>query len=353
MKTSILAGASLLAVGAAFVAAPQHAHAAANRPMYMVQPLPRAASTRALASTLPTFTFTYNYNGASGSEVFVGNEPTAGAAATIPVILIPIKTVYTDKNGNTTTEDPLATMSGSRNVMQSIEASPIFQNLDYKQGGTDVGNTQYEDAFQRASLWYGVSGNSGYHVLLKAKLYKEVTFTVPTSDGSVQTDFGAHVVQAYVNWWDTQIQKLLKSHRVPTGVLPMFIASNVYLTQTPTSLCCIGGYHSFTGTNTYGFSTYVTTPGAFAQDVSALTHELGEWVQDPYTNNTGCGGLWETGDPLEGEANYGGYPYALNGFTYNLQDLVMPPYFGAAPSTSVNGWSTFQGTSLSVCQNGQ
>lgn len=353
LKTSILAGVSLLAFGAAFVAAPQFANAAPDRALYTVQPLPRTANSRARASTLPTFTFTYNYNGASGSEVFVGNEPTAGHAVTIPVVLIPIKTVYTDKNGNTTTEDPLATMSGPRNVMRSIEASPIFQSLDYTQGGTDLGDTQYEDAFERASLWYGVSGNTGYHVLLKPILFKEVTFTVPANDGGVKTDFGANVIQAYVNWWDSEIQSLLESHTVPTGVLPMFIASNVYLTELPKQLCCIGGYHSYDGTNSYGFSTYVTTPGAFAQDVSALTHEIGEWIQDPYTNNAGCGGLWEVGDPLENNPNYGGYPYTLNGFTYNLQDLVLPPYFGAAPSTSVNGWSTFQGENLTVCQNGQ
>ena len=31
----------------------------------------------------------------------------------------------------------------------------------------------------------------------------------------------------------------------------------------------------------------------------------------------------EVGDPEEGDSNYGGFPYTLHGFTYNLQDLVM------------------------------
>jgi len=26
------------------------------------------------------------------------------------------------------------------------------------------------------------------------------------------------------------------------------------------------------------------------------------------------------GDPEEGDANFGGFPYTLHGFTYNLQD---------------------------------
>ena len=98
--------------------------------------------------------------------------------------------------------------------------------------------------------------------------------------------------------------------------------------------------------------------GDFAQDVSALSHEVVEYYNDPFTNNTdvpaSCSSnhLYGNGDPLEGEANFGTYPYALNGFTYHLQDLVTPEYFGAPANTSVNNWSTFQGTSLSVCQNG-
>jgi len=58
------------------------------------------------------------------------------------------------------------------------------------------------------------------------------------------------------------------------------------------------------------------------------------------------------GDPLEGTANYGSHHYVLNGFTYNLQDLVMLPYFGAPPSRSVNGWLSFHNAALSICSNG-
>ena len=97
---------------------------------------------------------------------------------------------------------------------------------------------------------------------------------------------------------------------------------------------------------------YIGTPGAFSQDVSALSHEMGEWIDDPFTNNNSPCGIYETGDPLEREANYGGYPYVTNGMTYNLQDLAQPPYFGAPPAGTLNGRATFQGTKLKVCQNG-
>jgi len=68
--------------------------------------------------------------------------------------------------------------------------------------------------------------------------------------------------------------------------------------------------------------------GAFSQDVSALSHETAEWADDPLVVNTSgnqvaCG-ILEVGDPEEGFTNYGGFPYTLNGFTYNLQDLAQP-----------------------------
>jgi hypothetical protein len=93
-----------------------------------------------------------------------------------------------------------------------------------------------------------------------------------------------------------------------------------------------------------------------ASDAITLSHEVGEWADDPLVvningNNTPCG-ILENGDPLENNANFGGFPYTVNGFTYNLQDLVTLPYFGAPASTSVNGEFTFQGEALTVCQNG-
>jgi hypothetical protein len=82
-----------------------------------------------------------------------------------------------------------------------------------------------------------------------------------------------------------------------------------------------------------------------------------EWADDPLVvttngNNTPCG-ILENGDPLENNANFGDFPYTgSNGFSYDLQDLVPLPYLGAPPSTSVNNEFTFQGESLTVCQNG-
>lgn len=141
--------------------------------------------------------------------------------------------------------------------------------------------------------------------------------------------------------------------KITPGVLPLFIIYDVFLTSGG---CCIGGYHSANGAqpggHTYAHATYVDSLGSFSQDVSALSHEIGEWVDDPFVNNhVHCNdnNILEVGDPLEGNANYGAYPYTLNGFTYNLQSLLFIGYFGAPKTTSVHSWLAFQNDESHVC----
>jgi hypothetical protein len=206
-----------------------------------------------------------------------------------------------------------------------------------------------------------VKSNSNYHLLLGGPtVLAEQTLSPSSRYGKTGTVFGFKAGLVDINYFDAQVQSLItKFTQIQPNTFPVFLTYDVYLTQN--GGCCIGGYHSSEGSisnpQAYAHFTYVDHPGDFAQDVSALSHETGEWADDPLVvnvngNNTPCG-ILEVGDPLEGEANYGGFPYNLNGFTYNLQDLVTLPYFGAPTSTSVNGWLSFQGnSSLWVCSNG-
>jgi len=180
-----------------------------------------------------------------------------------------------------------------------------------------------------------------------------VTLSPPTRQGKLGQPFGFTAAEVNINWFDAEVQAIIKKiTAIQPNALPIFLAYDVYLTSGG---CCIGGYHSAVGAQAYSFATYVDVVGQFAQDVSALSHEIGEWADDPLVNNSGnntpCG-ILEVGDPLENNTNFGGYPYTLNGFMYNLQDLTTLPYFGAPTTTSVNGFFTFQGEHLSVCQNG-
>ncbi len=330
------------------------------KPMYVTLPARLRYDVKTPATPLTTWNGSFTYKGTNYSYNMVGTAPSTNTSTTIQAYIIPLKIVITSRRG-TTTFDPTHVLSNGNTVTTNTVVSPIFDSTTtYNQGGTVVGTTQYEDAFQRANFWGTVKTDTGYHVLLGGPtVLAEQTLSPPTRDGTTGSPFGFTAGLVDINWFDGQIQSLIsRFSQIQPNTLPIFLTYDVYLTES--GQCCIGGYHSSEGSvsapQAYSHFTYVDHPGEFAQDVSALSHEAGEWLDDPLVvnvngNNTPCG-ILEVGDPLEGNANFGGFPYTLHGFTYNLQDLATLPYFGAPTSTTVNGWFTFQGESLSVCQNG-
>jgi hypothetical protein len=314
------------------------------------------------ATPLTTWNGSFVYSGHTYKYNMVGTTPSAGTSTTVPVFIIPIALAY-KKGTTTTTFSPATLQSNGASAVTNTVNSPIFQNMDWiaGDGTTDLGTTQYEDAFQRGNFWGQVSSATGYHVLLGTpRVAKVRTIVVPAADGSIATEFGVKVGLADINWFDAQIEAIItKTKQIVPNSLPIFMTYNVYLTSGG---CCIGGYHSSMGSTAapqaYSHFTYIGTPGAFSQDVGALSHEIGEWLDDPLVVNTSgnpvaCG-ILETGDPEEVFANYGDFPYTLNGFTYNLQDLTYLEYFGAPKTTSVGGEMTFHNNPfhLSVCSNG-
>jgi len=243
----------------------------------------------------------------------------------------------------------------------------FVSSIDWVQGGTDLGKTQYIDAYDRANFWGSIQTNSNYHLLFsKPIIAPEQTINVSASQGNVISNpwSGIPTGTMDINAFDAQLQTIMtKFKQIQPNILPIFITYNVYLTEF--GGCCIGGYHSANGSQpggqTYSYATIISqgVSPVFSEDISALSHELGEWQLDPFVDNIApslCSArgnsLLENGDPLENNAAFGTYPYTVNGFTFHPQDLVTMPYFGAATSTSVNGFFTFQGEHLTVCQNG-
>jgi hypothetical protein len=341
--SALMAGLSVLCVGGAALAGTPDTMPAT--PRYAVLPGTHPIEIDPQGG-LATWNFTYTYQTHNFSDTFVGNAP-SGAATTTPVFIIPLDIVVSGQTFSTST-----VQANGKTALKDTTSSPIFKKkVDFQEAGADLGKTQYEDAYQRESFWPTVLTNPGYHVLLgKPKVLPTVTLNVPKADGSVGTEFGVQVALVNINYLDGQINAIIRANpQITAASVPIFVMYDTYETSGG---CCIGGYHSTTGAQTYAVFDYVGTPGAFSQDVSALSHEMGEWLDDPFTNNNSPCGIYENGDPLEREANFGGYPYVSNGMTYNLQDLAQPPYFGAPASTTLDGRATFQGTALTVCQNG-
>jgi hypothetical protein len=335
------------------------------RPMYTVgpnhlEPAPLASSPASAHLTQWNGSFT-DLTKKKVTFTMVGTDPAKGSIkTTVPVYIIPIKMVYGKTNGNHTFDPIKEKLSDGRTVVNNLIASPIFgTNLNFTQGGTDVGTTQYTDAYQRANFWESVhlKANAGYHVLLgKPVVLPEQTITVPKSLGGVYTNpFASGIVGIYdMAAFDKKLRTFMKKFsQINPGVLPVFVTYNIYLTQ---GACCVGGYHDSIGGHpagqTYSYATYVGSRDAFAENVSALSHEIAEWMDDPFVDNkVHCedNDILEVGDPLENDSNYGTYPYAYGGFTYNLQSLVFLGYFGAPRSTSLHSWLAFQNDQAHVC----
>jgi hypothetical protein len=358
----------LLSVSAAaLLATPlaaQPSSANGARPMFTY--LPPHASARHKAPLSPAAQLT-QWNGSftdlTGHHVtytMAGTDPSINnAPTTIPVVIVPIKMVYGSNNGNMTFDPNAHTVSNGNTVTANTIASPLFKTgVDFVQGGVDLGNTQYVDAYQRGNFWSSVHTNTNYHVLLGSPtVLAEQTISVSRFQGKVMTNpFGRTKVGTMgINAFDVQLQNIMarNASTINPGVLPIFLTYNIFLTSGG---CCIGGYHSATASQpsgqTYSYASYVDEKGSFSQDVSALSHEIGEWMDDPFVDNrVNCtdNSIMENGDPLENNANYGDYAYTLNGFTYNLQDLAFIGYFGAPRSTSVNSWLDFQNAKTTVC----
>ena len=328
---------------------------------------------------------TYGYN-------MVGANPSSQTSTTIQVDITPVNVIVSGKAYNGT------------DVLAATLASPVFATNDYGStpaataagafpnlpaltrgpGGllsqNDAGNQlQLEDATMRAQ--FNQTGSSGYHVILHPNVLPAVTIVVPATKGALIT--GARgLVWADVDlmWWATRIQQL-NSTADPTH-LPLYLTNDVYLHIGPNLLnCCVIGFHGASqvpghGTGnthgngnqaiqTYAWASYIS-PSRYArpnggtdwavQDIHAVSHELAEWGDDPFINNTvepwqtptapqyGCTGLLETGDPVVGIGfakgtntfEQGPNPngtQSADGFYHPEDEVYLPWFMRTAPNT--------------------
>ncbi len=327
-----------------------------------------------------------NYTG-----VMVGKDPfNGGTVSTVPTYVVPIivqtntigasfnsKTGIISTSPGATRFDPTAPdfgcLAAPNNIaLRLFEQSPILNTARFDFGGTPIGDTQYVDAFQRANFWQAIGGTalSDYHVLLTPHTLPPIFINVPAQYGTTlpQADFPACGPTAIIdiNWFDTYVTNrvlpALKSAGVNPSSFPILFVNNVVWAFAPTNLgeCCILGYHGTTSfpIQTYSPADFDTTGlfGAGEKDTAVLSHEVSEWMNDPFGNNatpawggTGqvvgaCQNNLEVGDPLSG--SNAPRIYMPNGYTYHLQELAFFSWFFGAPSIGVNDWYSNNGTFL-------
>jgi len=354
----------------------------------------RAAVASALEQSRATNTLpTWNYQVISTRDgniytgTIVGANPTARGndSVNVPGQLIPIilhfhtigtgitnQGIVTTKKGNSTSNPTVADnacLAAPNNVpVDVVRQSPVFQNANFNFGGTPVGVTQYTDAYQRARFW-DLIDKSSYHVrVAPLKVFPAVVVDVPAASG---LSLSKNVLGTCgplgiidINLVDAvAVQATLQTPGVNPKTFPMFLFYNAAFSEgDPTNLanCCAGGYHSINPTGPVTFQTYspfdFDTTGAFgpsALDSAIMSHEVAEWMNDPYVVNPTpawghigqvnfCQDNLEVADPLTG-TNISPI-VGKNGFTYHLQELAFFSWFYSSPSIGLHGWFSNNGT---------
>jgi hypothetical protein len=373
------------------------------------------------ARTIPHWTFQYTdpSNHVTYTITMAGSDPSHGGSSQIHTVIIPLKMNFEAANQDLASLVNQGfvgfvphiynhTFDGTAKVAQTL-ASPQFADYSYPSVlGGDSG--QGGDVYMRSQ--FNQIG-SGYHVkLVNDAVLPAVTLNVPAEKGiayerPVPEWRQANGLQntldltglAESGWFSTELQSLMGSLQIDSTTVPIFLTDNVLLYTKGTSAgyqnCCILGFHgagmpigrgagSANGqgaqpVQTFIYTAYVT-PGTYSgflsdytgtrsaprltrglSDIHALSHEVGEFLDDPFVNNAvlpwksltatqyPCTGVLEVGDPVVGVW------YGLNGNTdtnaygqWHPEDLVFAQWFGhagvePAVGASFDGRKTFMG----------
>ncbi len=308
-------------------------------------------------ATIPMWNGSFTYQNTTYSYAMVGTDPALGSKTTrIPVVIVPLEF---DLPGGVVLSATAPVCGGTKSPVQLTKDSPIFKSSTFTPGGTKVGHTQYVDAFQRANFWNEVATISPkYHVKLKSpKILPTQVVSVPGASVQVFSGpCGNYAVVDFAFYITTLLSLRPTLPEVTPNVLAIVLTYNVFLTDPSTPGETILGFHYALdfgqGTQTLISAAY-DDPGIFDgdADITTLSHEVGEWMDDPLANNPTpgwlagqavmCQSTLEVGDPVSGVS----YPVIRGGVTYHPEDLVFLPWFAReAASTSVNGWYTFLNT---------
>lgn len=332
-----------------------------------------------------------NYGFMVGANPFFGDGPRKASVKTLIVpLIIKVHQVATDfgedANGNLTltgiknedatynpTRPSTACLGTKNNVPFTLAVqSPVFENHHWVWGGTDLGDAQYDEAFQRANFWNANGqdpGNYGLHLDTQTLPPVVIDFPKGTAVGLPQQssalDYSACAPSVLIDldlfdeYLDYVAIPQMAAYGVNSGNFPVFIAGNVLwgavIGQLPSYEPEAAGYHSISSVDPA--QTYAVTQfgdeGVFTwPDSVPLSHEVGEWMNDPTGTNAvqaynvtavsspkttpTCQGNYEVGDILAG--TFMPPVKGKNGYTYTVQELAYFSYFYGGPSLAADGW---------------
>jgi hypothetical protein len=324
--------------------------------------------------TVPNYEVSFISRGKTWHLTMVGNTPEAGVSTSIPTHIVTVSLRLQNADMVSFTTVPVAPFT------TPTLNSPNFQVSNYSSGAA----IQFGDAIQRAEFFHKMK--AGWHTILRpVAIVHSLTITVPrfttvSVNGfstQVQTYLtskagdGRTVVFLLDQFFNQQIFDIavneINAGRFTTGALNVALFPNTFLFSLNNSggigNCCVLGFHSFftdTGPKEsrwiFAFASWVS-PGVFSgfQDVTALSHEISESLNDPFVDNLvpawqypnepgTCQDNLETGDPVEVLSNPM-FSVHVSGTTYHPQTEALLQWFEQKPtSTAISSAFSYPNT---------
>jgi hypothetical protein len=320
----------------------------------------------------------------------VGNSPNAGKmprgrltpmlqSTMINAPIIPVIVDLREADGSPRFVNGNRLISSPMPFVDLVLQSPLFSNTSW---ASSPEPTQFNDAVQRAQ--FIAQAGDDWHTLLAPDvkgartvtfLRGDYTFTM-NPDGTCcqailveQAAFNRAMLPAAPDDTASLVGAAKSAGEITPQDITMFLFPNVFVYQGTTSNCCLYGYHSYyaetgdgpSGTSerryVFAYASWISPGlvGSNVQDVTALSHELAEIINDPFVASDGvlnvtpwwlsggnCQNTLETADATEGLAR-ATFPVVMpNGYEYHPANQALAPWFKREfPSSALHGAYSF------------
>jgi hypothetical protein len=315
--------------------------------------------------------FTWDYTMVGQSPLGEGDDNHDGGRTTrVGAPIVPVNVDLRNFDGSPRFVNGHRLISDATQFVKPVLNSPVFSNTSYDSSEIP---TQFTDAVQRAEFLHQASDD--WHTILKPRVATTRTMVLIRGtyrfalnpDGTccvfILIDEGTFVNALFpptATDTTTVIGAAENAGDITTNDISTFLFPNAYLfVNGDPNQCCILGFHSYDlepggASNGFRERRYVMnysswiSPNLFGPtftDITALSHELAETFNDPFTNNPtpwwlapngNCQNNLETGDVIEGLPN-AVFPITLNGFTWSPQNEALLEWFAnQTPSSAIH-----------------
>jgi hypothetical protein len=305
-----------------------------------------------------------------------GDHPESGGTTTFDAPIVPVSLDLLDYDGSVRLINGQRLHYSVQPFVSAVINSPVFQNAEYSSSDSP---TQFVDAVMRAQFYNAMQPD--WHTLLRPSVKTERTLSLPRGtyffalqdDGSccafVLVDinlFSDRLFPTTPNDVKSPVGGAEHEGDITTKDISTFLFPNTYLyfNGNPNQ-CCVLGFHTYDfepgdAANNFREKRYVLnysswiSPGLFGaefEDITALSHEITESIDDPFVGSDGVHGItpwWlsqngncqddlEPGDVIEGLPD-STIAIKTKGRTYHPQNEALLPWFQfQSPSTAMGG----------------